>query len=123
MKKRIRERKLPHSFVRLLPKETGVRPIVNLSRKSEGTKSINQILQATFRILQYEKVRSWCYWHIPEIDESPTHFSTNQMYLDETAESIGCDRLESFRNVHKDESIQGIPENWWSKDRVSEQVS
>ena len=29
----LRQRKLGFSFVRLLPKETGVRPIVNLRRK------------------------------------------------------------------------------------------
>lgn len=32
----LRQRKLGFSFVRLLPKETGVRPIVNLRRKKVG---------------------------------------------------------------------------------------
>ncbi|THV07327.1 hypothetical protein K435DRAFT_605904, partial [Dendrothele bispora CBS 962.96] len=58
----LRQRKLGFSFVRLLPKETGVRPIVNLKRKQkvqffsqeDGT-SINQILQAALDILNYEK--------------------------------------------------------------------
>lgn len=74
------QRKLGFSFVRLLPKETGVRPIVNLRRKfsqrqvcsvlcvlielrltcnqSDGSPalSINQVLQAAFQILTYEKV-------------------------------------------------------------------
>jgi telomerase reverse transcriptase len=81
----LRQRKLGFSFVRLLPKDTGVRPIVNLRRKraeikvSQTTRpcrqtltqstcrnlqgktnmrqqSINDILQAAFQILTYEKV-------------------------------------------------------------------
>ncbi|CAE6487369.1 unnamed protein product, partial [Rhizoctonia solani] len=60
-------RRLGVSHVRLLPKETGVRPIVNLGRKAklrpfrgssrdEATQpSVNQILNATFHILNYEK--------------------------------------------------------------------
>ncbi|KAG8688183.1 hypothetical protein FRC11_005914 [Ceratobasidium sp. 423] len=60
-------RKLGTSHVRLLPKETGVRPIVNLGRKAklrpfkgsgqdETTQpSVNQILNAAFHILNYEK--------------------------------------------------------------------
>lgn len=75
----LRQRSLGFSFVRLLPKETGVRPIVNLRRKKSPNKvrtcaatsvfviimsgqpfghelSINQILQAAFCILSYEKV-------------------------------------------------------------------
>lgn len=34
----LRQRKLGFSFVRLLPKETGVRPIVNLRRRKAATK-------------------------------------------------------------------------------------
>ncbi|KAJ1301223.1 hypothetical protein OPQ81_003632 [Rhizoctonia solani] len=60
-------RRLGVSHVRLLPKETGVRPIVNLGRKAklrpfkgsgrdEATQpSVNQILNAAFHILNYEK--------------------------------------------------------------------
>lgn len=59
----LRQRKLGFSFVRLLPKDTGVRPIVNLRRKRAETQgktnmrqqSINDILQAAFQILTYEK--------------------------------------------------------------------
>ncbi|CAL1716650.1 unnamed protein product [Somion occarium] len=60
----LRQRRLGFSFVRLLPKETGVRPIVNLRRKKQvntgllpgkPAQSINQILQAAFQILNYEK--------------------------------------------------------------------
>ncbi|CCM03069.1 uncharacterized protein FIBRA_05189 [Fibroporia radiculosa] len=57
----LRQRKLGFSFVRLLPKETGVRPIVNLKRRKatvpfdRGAQSINQVLQAAFQILTYEK--------------------------------------------------------------------
>jgi telomerase reverse transcriptase len=61
----LRQRRLGFSFVRLLPKETGVRPIVNLRRRMLKNKSlnlgrvqsINQILQTTFQILTYEKQR------------------------------------------------------------------
>lgn len=57
------DRKLSFSNVRLLPKETGVRPIVNLSRrpaqKAQSSAfrppSINQLLQNAFSILSYEK--------------------------------------------------------------------
>jgi hypothetical protein len=77
----LRQRKLGFSFVRLLPKETGVRPIVNLRRRKPtkpvcspsprwpyttdgqlqgaygpAEQSINQILQAAFHILTFEKV-------------------------------------------------------------------
>ncbi|KAF8752305.1 Telomerase reverse transcriptase [Rhizoctonia solani] len=60
-------RKLGVSHVRLLPKETGVRPIVNLGRKAKlrsfkGSNldkpmqsSVNQVLNAAFHILNYEK--------------------------------------------------------------------
>ncbi|THH09180.1 hypothetical protein EW146_g8757 [Bondarzewia mesenterica] len=59
----LRQRKLGFSFVRLLPKDTGVRPIVNLKRKKIQQKgsfgaqqqSINDILQAAFQILTFEK--------------------------------------------------------------------
>jgi telomerase reverse transcriptase len=58
-----------YSFVRLLPKQTGVRPIVNLRRRSvkidrnkaesnqsiQQQQSINNILNATFHVLNYEK--------------------------------------------------------------------
>lgn len=61
----LRQRRLGFSFVRLLPKETGVRPIVNLRRRSRPKgaiysgpeQSINQVLQATFQILTYERRR------------------------------------------------------------------
>ncbi|KAK4702528.1 telomerase reverse transcriptase, partial [Phenoliferia sp. Uapishka_3] len=57
-------RTLGFSYLRLLPKDTGVRPIVNLQRKPkklgrqsqvEYGKSINQQLQTTFQALAYEK--------------------------------------------------------------------
>lgn len=60
------DRKLSFSHVRLLPKEKGVRPIVNLSRRPANRTatdktfrplSINQILQNTFTILSFEKQR------------------------------------------------------------------
>ncbi|KAK7050869.1 Telomerase reverse transcriptase [Paramarasmius palmivorus] len=59
----LQQRKLGFSFVRLLPKELGVRPIVNLRRKQKietsdpwaSDLSINKILQAALQILTYEK--------------------------------------------------------------------
>jgi len=58
-----------YSYVRLLPKQTGVRPIVNLRRRSvkldrnnrdsnqvvQQQQSINNILNVTFHVLNYEK--------------------------------------------------------------------
>lgn len=52
----LKSRQLGYSHVRLLPKDTGVRPIVNLRRKSSTKYSINQILQNAFQILTFEKV-------------------------------------------------------------------
>ncbi|KAG7089455.1 hypothetical protein E1B28_011140 [Marasmius oreades] len=56
----LNQRKLGFSFVRLLPKELGVRPIVNLRRKQASSTlgsnlSINALLQAALQILTYEK--------------------------------------------------------------------
>ena len=39
----------------MLPKETGMRPIVNLAKRADGG-SINDTLKAAFHILTYEKV-------------------------------------------------------------------
>ncbi|POW20045.1 hypothetical protein PSHT_03992, partial [Puccinia striiformis] len=48
---------LGHSFLRLLPKDKGVRPIVNLKRKSASQTGLsnNSILQNLFTVLSYEK--------------------------------------------------------------------
>ncbi|KAG8899700.1 hypothetical protein FRB99_006494 [Tulasnella sp. 403] len=51
----LRHRQLGYARVRLLPKDSGVRPIVNLRRKSKTGQSINQVLQTTFQILTFEK--------------------------------------------------------------------
>ena len=58
-------RNFGYSYIRLLPKETGVRPIVNLRRRSQKygadpykmgfQQSINSVLESTFHILNYEK--------------------------------------------------------------------
>ncbi|KAK7690659.1 hypothetical protein QCA50_005758 [Cerrena zonata] len=77
----LRQRKLGFSFVRLLPKETGVRPIVNLRRKKptpdmmpgRPQQSINQILQAAFQILNYEKTNQ-----VPRLGASV--FGPNEVY-------------------------------------------
>lgn len=54
-------RKLGWSAVRLLPKETGFRPIMNLRRRVIGKgsalgSSINGVLKPVYNILTYEKV-------------------------------------------------------------------
>lgn len=64
-------RQLGHSQVRLLPKETGVRPIINLRRKpkavegapfnKDALKSINSRLAETFSVLVHHSVRTWRY--------------------------------------------------------------
>ncbi|SCZ90544.1 BZ3500_MvSof-1268-A1-R1_Chr9g10875 [Microbotryum saponariae] len=60
------DRQLGFSFLRLLPKATGFRPIVNLARKplitgpfgrKELGKTINKVLQASFDVLTFEKNR------------------------------------------------------------------
>ncbi|GAA5971226.1 hypothetical protein JCM11641_004195 [Rhodosporidiobolus odoratus] len=59
-------RELGFSFVRLLPKETGVRPIINLARRPlkispngrrELGQPINKVLQSVFNVLTFEKKR------------------------------------------------------------------
>ena len=59
-------RTLGHSSVRLVPKATGVRPIINLGKKpmvvgkggkSELGKAINTLLKPVFDVLTFEKVR------------------------------------------------------------------
>jgi telomerase reverse transcriptase len=65
MKQTFQKRALGVSHVRLLPKETGMRPIINLRRRVQMTKhgtlmlgrSINNILTPAFSILNYEKTR------------------------------------------------------------------
>ncbi|GAA6058467.1 hypothetical protein JCM3770_002740 [Rhodotorula araucariae] len=61
-----RARELGFSYVRLLPKESGVRPIVNLARRpvklglngqKEVGQPINKILQGVFDVLTFEKKR------------------------------------------------------------------
>jgi len=57
-------RKLGFSTVRLLPKETGIRPIMNLRKRGmvveRGrtilTQSINSIMTPVFNVLSFEKV-------------------------------------------------------------------
>ena len=59
--------------MRLLPKETGVRPIVNLRRVPKGADgrqdSINRILRAAFEVLTYEKVR----FSVPKFEGAVEH--------------------------------------------------
>jgi telomerase reverse transcriptase len=63
MKQTFQKRALGVSHVRLLPKESGMRPIINLRRRVQMTKhgpvvlgrSINNILTPAFSVLNYEK--------------------------------------------------------------------
>jgi telomerase reverse transcriptase len=62
-KKLLSSRKLGFSQVRLLPKDTGVRPIMNLKRRAlkPGSKkylgsSINTVLAPVYNAFTYEKV-------------------------------------------------------------------
>lgn len=64
MKKLMTRRSLGTSQVRLLPKATGLRPIINLRRRVQTRvngelvlgKSINSVLTPAFNALNYEKV-------------------------------------------------------------------
>lgn len=53
---------LGYSYMRLMPKESGVRPVVNLRRKitkrqgNTQPKSINSMLQEVFAAMNFEKV-------------------------------------------------------------------
>ncbi|KAM0789504.1 hypothetical protein ACM66B_000323 [Microbotryomycetes sp. NB124-2] len=67
IKEVLQGRDLGVSFVRLMPKATGVRPIVNLARRPlvtgpkgqlEVGKTINKILQSTFDVLTFERKRN-----------------------------------------------------------------
>jgi telomerase reverse transcriptase len=59
----LNSRNISFSYVRLLPKEIGVRPVMNLKRRvpkgalgnSIGS-SINSVLAPLFNVLTYEKV-------------------------------------------------------------------
>lgn len=49
---------VPYATVRLVPKETTVRPIINLRRRMPGTgRSMNAHLQSAFDVLSYEAAR------------------------------------------------------------------
>lgn len=64
LKKMLSRRSLGTSQVRLLPKESGMRPIINLRRRVQNRvngetvlgRSINSILTPAFNVLNYEKV-------------------------------------------------------------------
>lgn len=64
VKKMLSRRSLGTSQVRLLPKESGLRPIINLRRRVQTRingemvlgRSINSILTPVFNVLNYEKV-------------------------------------------------------------------
>lgn len=77
MKRLLSRRGLGASRVRLLPKETGMRPIINLRRRVLSTvngekllsRSINSLLAPGFNVLNYEKVR-WTRRHMQDGTDS-----------------------------------------------------
>ena len=100
VKKRLSQRALGVSQVRLLPKEQGMRPIINLRRRVQKLqhgqlvlgKSINSILTPAFSILNYEKVAR------PEVLGSAL-FSVEDMYP----------RLQTFRESLGKQGLLGKP--------------
>lgn len=88
------------SKVRLLPKDHGMRPIINLRRRIQRQrhggivlgKSINSILTPTFSILNYEKTAH------PELLGSAL-FSVDEMFT----------RLQAFRAQLKHHGLAGAP--------------
>ncbi|KAF7374776.1 Telomerase reverse transcriptase [Mycena sanguinolenta] len=96
----LRQRKLGYSFVRLLPKETGVRPIANLKRKgsAQNGQSINQILQAAFKILTYERdIRPHLF--------GASVFNTNDVYV----------RLKQFKARLPRDNAGNLPKLYFVK--------
>ena len=80
--KLLESRELGFSQIRLLPKETGVRPIMNLRRRSLKKihtsvvlgRSINSVLAPVHNILSLEKV---CYLHSMMIIADEADFRSN----------------------------------------------
>lgn len=80
--KLLESRELGFSQIRLLPKETGVRPIMNLRRRSLKKihtsvvlgRSINSVLAPVHNILSLEKV---CYLHLMMIIADEADFRSN----------------------------------------------
>ena len=100
VKKRLATRALGVSQVRLLPKEQGMRPIINLRRRVQKVqhgqlvlgKSINSILTPTFTALNCEKSAN------PDLLGSAL-FSVDDMYP----------RLQSFRGALERQGLLGKP--------------
>ena len=100
VKKQLARRALGVSQVRLLPKEQGMRPIINLRRRVQKMqygqlvlgKSINSILTPTFSILNFEKNAN------PDMLKSAL-FSVEDMYP----------RLQAFRTSLQNQGIVDRP--------------
>jgi telomerase reverse transcriptase len=68
-RKRLASRPIGFSHIRLLPKAVGFRPITNLRRRPQYWqngkrvlgRSINSVMAPVFRVLNYEKVKSYCH--------------------------------------------------------------
>ena len=100
VKTKLKQRALGISYVRLLPKEHGMRPIINLRRRVQKLqhgqlvlgKSINSILTPAFSILNYEKSIH------PEVLGSAL-FSVEDMYP----------RLQAFRSSLEQQGLANTP--------------
>lgn len=100
VKKALAKRTLGVSSVRLLPKEQGMRPIINLRRRVQKLqhgrlvlgKSINSILTPAFSVLNYTKGTS------PDILGSAL-FSVDDMFP----------RLQAYRNALAQQGLSGQP--------------
>jgi len=99
------KRKLGYSHVRLLPKDTGVRPIVNLRTRTPKGLSINQILQSTFQILTYEKV-CLCISH-------QTSSECDRLMVESMPRTLGSVCVWSKRNLHIAETISSGDRASW----------
>lgn len=99
-KRNMSRQSLGFSHVRLLPKEQGMRPIINLRRRAQKTKngqiilgkSINSVLSSTFSVLNYEKTTN------PSALASAM-FSVEDIYP----------RLQAFRQTLHKKGLAGKP--------------
>lgn len=98
MKRKLAKRELGVSQVRMLPKERGMRPIINLRRRVQKHggpvlgKSANKILTPAFSVLNYEKATH------PDMLASAL-FSVGDMYP----------RLQAFRTTLERQGLNGKP--------------
>lgn len=59
--KELIDNSLPCGNVRILPKSSGVRPIINLGKKKSNEPATNHILKNTLSVMKFENVRFYIY--------------------------------------------------------------